>query len=233
MSHQAAQTTPVQDISGYTVFSAGDVGAAHVMAHRMLDENQIELGHQLLSEFLDTHSGSGSDWVHLHFHMAIFELELNNWSAAYTRFMNEVLPTAATTELALTDAPALLWRLVMTAPEPVEFPWEALRMTALGRMQSESEPFVELHNLLALAGAGDAANIDRWLKARPDEQSSRRYNLVREMAVALRAYAVGSYEFAAAVLRRTVPELPEVGGSRAQNQLFGQIEETCRLAAGT
>jgi hypothetical protein len=108
MSHQAAHTTPVQDISGYTVFSAGDAGAAHVMAHQMLDENQIELGHQLLGEFLENHSGSGSDWVHLHFHMAIFELELNNWSAAYTRFMNEVLPTAATTELALTDAPALL-----------------------------------------------------------------------------------------------------------------------------
>jgi len=234
MSNQAAHTTPVQDISGYTVFSAGDAGAAHVMAHRMLDENRIELGHQLLGEWLESHTGSGSDWVHLQFHMAILELALNDWNAAYTRFMNEILPTAATTEEALTDAPALLWRLVVTAPEPVEFPWEALRRTARGRMQRQSEPFVELHNLLALAGAGDLASIARWLETRPTNGVSRRDHLVVQMAMALRAYVVGSYEYAAVVMRRTVPELSKVGGSRAQNLLFRQLERWCwdKVSAG-
>lgn len=226
MMNQVANTH--QDSSGYTVFSAGDAGAAHVMAHQMLDQNQIELGHQLLGEFLQSHSGSGSDWVHLHFHMAIFELALNHWNAAYARFTNEILPVATTTQTALTDAPALLWRLALTAPEPVKLPWEALRNTALTSMQRSTEPFVEIHNLLSLAGAEDLKSIDRWLESRPTFLHSRRDRLVEQMAVALRAYVVGSYEYAAVILQRIVPELPKVGGSRAQNLLFQQLQESCR-----
>lgn len=233
LSYQpSAHATPIRDSSGYTVFSAGDAGAAHVMAHRMFDDDQIELGHQLLGEFLRTHSGSGSDWVHLHFHMAVFELAMNDWDAAYARFMKEILPVAADTEEALTDAPALLWRLAMTARGPAELPWQDLRNTALRRMQRPSEPFVELHNLLALAGAGDRASIDRWLESRTGVQPSRRQQLVRQMAVALRACVSGAYEYAAAVLRRVVPQLSEVGGSRAQNELFRQIEQHCREKVG-
>jgi len=222
-----AHAYSIQDSSGYTVFSAGDAGAAHVMAHRMLDEDQIELGHELLAEWLQNHSGSGSDWIHLQFHMAIFELALNDWDAAYTRFMNEILPTATTTEEALTDAPALLWRLELTASEPVVLPWEPLRRTALSRMRQRSEPFVELHNLLALAGAEDLTNINRWLETRSTQESSRRERLVEQMASALRAYITGSYEHAAFVLHRIAPQLSKVGGSRAQNLLFRQLEEKC------
>jgi len=218
---------PVQDISGYTVFSEGTAGAAHVMAHRMLDESRIEFGHQLLGEWLEGRTGSGSDWIHLQFHMAVFELELGNWDAAYTRFMEEILPAAATTEEALTDAPALLWRLALTAPEPVELPWQALRRTALARMQRPSDPFVELHNLLALAGACDLASIEQWLQRRPDGVPSRPEHLVERMAVALHAYTTRAYQHAATVLQSVVPQLSQIGGSRAQNQLFQRLEEWC------
>ena len=216
-----------QDSSGYTVFSAGDVGAAHVTAHRMLDENQTELGHQLLGQFLENHSGTGSDWVHLQFHMAIFELATGDWNAAMHRFMDEILPVAAATQDALTDAPALLWRLALTAPSPLDLPWEALRKTALASIHRSTEPFVELHNLLALTGAKDLASIDRWLESRPTAAQSRREQLVAQMAVALRAIVAGSFEYAAIELQRVVPQLPDVGGSRAQNELFRQLETWC------
>ncbi len=217
---------PVHDISGYTVYSAGKAGAAHVMAHRMLDENRIELGHQLLSEWLEGRAGSSSEWIHLQFHMAVFDLALGDWGAAYTRFIDEILPTAATTEEALTDAPALLWRLALTAPEPVELPWQALRRTALARMQRPSDPFLELHNLLALAGAGDLASIEQWLQTRPADVPSRPERLVERMAVALQAYAARAYQHAATVLQSVVPQLPQVGVSRAKNLLFRQLEES-------
>jgi len=223
MTNQAATTH--QDSSGYTVFSAGDAGAAHVMAHQMLDDDQIEPGHQLLGEFLESHSGSGSDWIHLHFHMAIFELAIGDWDASYARFVNDILPAATTTQEALTDAPALLWRLALTAPEAIELPWKALRKTAIVSMQRSNEPFVELHNLLALAGTGDLASLDRWLESRPAYGLSHRDRLVGQMAVALRAFVNGSYEYAAITMQRTVPQLPKVGGSRAQNQLFQQMEQ--------
>lgn len=222
-----AQAPSVHDVSGYTIFSAGDAGAAHVMAHRTLDENRIVAGHRLLGEWLQNHTGSGSDWIHLHFHMAIFELAIDDWDAAYTRFMNEILPAAVTTEEALTDAPALLWRLALTSPGKVELPWQALRNTALRRMQCPSDPFTELHNLLALAGAGDASGIDQWLMSRPSESRSPRERLVEQKALSLRAYAAGSYRQAAIMLQRIAPKLSQVGGSRAQNLLFAQLEQWC------
>ncbi len=94
-------------------------------------------------------------------------------------------------------------------------------------MHRPSEPFVELHNLLSLAGAGDLANIDQWLQTRPANVPTHRERLVEKMAVALRAYTAGSYRHAAIMLQRIVPQLSEVGGSRAQNLLFRQLQEWC------
>jgi hypothetical protein len=228
---QVATTLPThqqdgrsEDVSGYRLFSAGEAGAAHATAHRMLDQGQIELGHRLLGAWLENHSGAGSEFIHLQWHMAVFEVALGDWDSALARFRKHILPAAATTQDALTDAPALLWRLSLAAPAPVELPWEPMRATALSSMQRSSEPYVELHNLLALAGAGDIESLDRWLQRRAPIARSRSEYLVAQMAVALRAYVAGDHQQAAMVLASVVPFLSEVGGSRAQNQLFEQIE---------
>ena len=139
------------DVSGFRIFSAGGSGEAHVMAHHLVDTAQYERGRQLLGSWLDDHAGSGSQWVHLHFHMAIFELATGHWEAAHRRYLDHVLPTAESSEDALTDAPALLWRLALSAPQGTELEWEPLRQTALKRMRRPSDSFTELHNLLALS----------------------------------------------------------------------------------
>jgi hypothetical protein len=212
-----------RDVSGFVLFSTGAGGSAHVMAHRMLDQQRYEVGHELLGACLERRTGIGGDWVHLQWHMAVFELALNHWDAAFTRFREQILPTAGTTEMALTDAPALLWRLSLAASGPAELPWQPLRLTALARMRRPNSPYVELHNLLALAGAGDLVNLDQWLQRQESRARSRSEALVSRMAVALRAYAAGDFELAATVLTNVVPYIAEVGGSRAQNQLFTQL----------
>ncbi len=226
-----AQVQRIRDISGFALFSAGEAGSAHVMAHRMLDQDRYDLGHQRLGTWLDGRSGAGSEWIHLQFHMAVFELALGDWEAAFARFQEHILPVAATTDDALTDAPALLWRLSLAASAPVELPWEPVRMRAIARMRQPSEPFVELHNLLALAGAGDLASLDRWLQRQRPADRSRNDHLVERMAVALRAYTAGDFQQATTVLAGVVPYTSEVGGSRAQNQLFKQLEQASRRKA--
>lgn len=225
------QAVRYRDVSGFTLFSTGAAGAAHVMAHRLLDGDRCELGHRLLGAWLEGRTGMGSDWVHLQWHMAVFELALGHWEAAFTRFQEQILPTAATTEDAPTDAPALLWRLSLAARGPVELPWQPVRMTALARMRRPSSLYVELHNVLALAGAGDVASLDRWLKRQAPLARSRSEALVARMTVALRAYAAGDFELAATVLASVVPHIAEVGGSRAQNQLFTELMWAARRKA--
>ena len=209
------------DVSGFRIFSAGGPGEAHTMAHHMVDTAQYERGHRLLGSWLDGHAGSGSQWVHLQFHMAIFELATGHWDAAHRRYLEHVLPTAKSSENALTDAPALLWRLALSAPQGTELDWEPVRQTALKRMRRPCDSFTELHNLLALAGAGDLGSLDKYMKTRTADSFDMR--LVVKLADALLAYVKGHYYRAADLLCRLLPRIPEIGGSRAQTQLFEQM----------
>lgn len=228
----AKQPTGNRDASGFEVFAAGQAGQAHVVVHRMLDRDRHDLGHRFLGAWLRERSGSGSEWIHLQWHMAVFELELGHWRAALSRFQDHILPAATTTEDALTDGPALLWRLMLASPAPVTLPWEPVRARALARMHRPSSPYVELHHLLALAGASDFTGIDRWLHTMTRTARSRVEALVVQMTTALRAFATGEYRRCTALLATTLPHIGEIGGSRAQNQLFSQLDQMSRAKAG-
>jgi hypothetical protein len=218
-----ASAVNARDLSGYEVFSHGPAGEAHALAHRLTDIARWRLGHRLLGEWLDTHSGHGSDWVHLQLHMAIFELALGEWDSAHQRFLSEVLPTAAGTADALTDAPALLWRLALSAPQPMMLPWEPIRRTALAHLHDTPDPFVQLHHLMALAGAKDTDSIALWLRTSSMPAGTKERCVLRRFALAMAALSSGAFLRAAGLLHAVLPDLPAVGGSLAQNQLFGQI----------
>jgi len=209
------------DASGYEIFSNGSQGAAHVLAHRMLDTGQYERGRQLLGRWLDDRTGSGSQWVHLQFHLALFEIATGHWDAAHRRYLDHVLPAAERSEDALTDAPALLWRLALSASLGTKLEWEPLRQTALERMRRPSDPFTELHNLLALAGAGDLKSLDTYSNSCAGD--SFHMHLVCNLATALSAYGKGHYRRAADLLWSLLPKIAEIGGSRVQIQLFEQL----------
>jgi len=220
-----------QDVSGFGVFSDGDAGQAHVMAHRMLDEGRHELGHRWLGNWLAKHEGQGSDWTHLQWHMAIFELALGQWDAALARFQEHILPIAATTDDALTDGPAMLWRLKLSADRPVVLPWEPVRKTAARNLSRVSDPYVALHCILALAGAGDVHALDRWIETGPKGSGYCREPLLVQLAIGLRAFAVGDYRLAAVVFTSSVSKASELGGSHAQNELLRAISDLSWLRA--
>jgi hypothetical protein len=224
MNLELMPRTRTHDISGFGVFSHGDAGEAHIMAHRMLDEGRHELGHRLLGAWLEGHDGSGSDWTHIQWHMAIFEIAVGQWEAALDRFEAHILPVATHTDDALTDAPAMLWRLQLAAPRPVSLAWEPVHATAVRRLARPSSPYVELHCLLALAGVGDVGGLDRWLRGRRETEDPRA-KLLAQMGVGLQAFAAEDYELSAVVLAAAAPKVSALGGSHAQNQLFEQIAD--------
>jgi len=218
----------VVDASGFDIFSDGLVGAAHIAAHASFDARQYAQGCRELGAWLDTHAGTGSEWIHLQFHMALFELELGRWSAAYERFMKYVLPAARASASALTDAPGLLWRLELSAHKPITLPWQLLRATALSSMKQKPDAWIQIHNLLAFAGAGDLSAIERVLVNGAPLDSAR---VVADMALALHAHTRGSFGEAARRLDDLLPRLPAVGGSRAQLDLFRRLRQRCRQRA--
>lgn len=222
---------PARDSGGHALFSHGDTGAAHVLAHRLADAGRADDGYRMLGAWLEGRRGSGSEWVHLQFHMAVFELAVGRWDDACARFHRHILPAAAAGDDALTDAPGLLWRLMLAASRPVRLPWNVLRRIALRRLGNTGDSYVELHNVLALAGSGDVASIDRWLDSmRPSDRPGDQF-LLRNAALALRAFATRDYQRAADLLDAIVPQLHVLGGSREQNRLFGDIADESRRRA--
>lgn len=219
-------TASIRDAGGYALYAEGDLGAIHVFAHRMLDEGRIRLGHRVLGRWLAHRSGRGHHWVHVQWHMAIFDLELNRWQEALARFQRHVQPYAFATDDALTDAPSLLWRLRLAAPSWIDLPWHEAYETARRCMRRTRDPYVQLHNLLALAGVGDLASLDRWLVDAPSLDGNHAGSLLWSMAQGLRAYAAGAYAQAALHFGEAVPRIALIGGSRAQNSLFERLHES-------
>jgi hypothetical protein len=156
--------------------------------------------------------------------MAIFEIAVGQWEGALSRFERHILPAATQAYDALTDAPAMLWRLELSAPRPVRLPWKPVHTTAVHRLARPSSPYVELHCLLALAGVGDVDGLDHWLRGRRETEDPRA-KLLAQMGVGLRSFAAADYELAAVVLATAVPKLSELGGSHAQNLLFQSIAD--------
>jgi hypothetical protein len=229
MHHRGTRVAeaPVTEVdmgaSEFQVFSRGEVGRMHVLAHQLTDERRYELGHRFLGDWLDGRKEADSDHVHMHWHMGVFELALGQWTDAYARFNEFIFPAVDRGEAA-TDAPAMLWRLRLDAPRPASLPWEALRKYALESLEAEADDFVVLHDLLALAGAGDVPSLDRWLHAH-SPKGSESARLLPQLGEGLRAFANEDFGVAAEVLRASMPRLSDVGGSDPQRQLFQQIAE--------
>jgi len=222
---------PIFDSIGYPIFSDGKAGAIHVMVHRMLDSGQTSRGHRLLGDWLDNRDGRGSEWVHLQWHMAVLEVSLGRRQRALERFRRHILPAAVTSCDALTDAPAFLWRLSLEAGKHCCLPWEPVRHRALSSLQLPCSTFVHAHNMLALAGAGDTHNLDRWIDQKTQTDTLHADALLIRIARGLRWYISGRYADAAQALHGIAAAFSRGGGSRSQNELFTRLRESARCKA--
>ena len=92
-------------------------------------------------------------------------------------------------------------------------------------MQRPCGPYLQIHNLLALAGAGDIKSLDNWLQGNSAEVRSKSWAVLRSVGLALRAYVTGAFIQSALIFSEVVPRIAEVGGSSAQNQLFTQFRD--------
>jgi hypothetical protein len=227
---QVAHRVVGRDVSGSPLFCHGASGSAHVAAHRLLDAGRPAEGHRVLGDWLAAHDGAGSDWTHLQWHMAVFEIATGRWLSAFTRFTRHILPAVSAGD-AHTDGPSLLWRLSLTSAGRVEMPWELVREAALERLHAPSDSYVTLHHLLAFAGADDAFSIRRWRNARTCDVSSLSDHVLNRMAEGLGAFAAQDYSRAAVTLAAAAPQVSRLGGSRAQNELFELISQEARWRA--
>lgn len=198
-------------------FATGPLGQAHLRAHVQLQEGLVEEGQRELSAVLRRHGGGGPRHVHLHWHLALFELMLGSRDEACERFLKHILPHVAAGH-ALTDAPSLLWRLRLAGVDEVHLPWKPVAKVAAALVNAHPDPFVRVHQLIALAGAKQEGPLVSLAgDARPS--NLRLARLARGLLLAGR----GEWQRARHVVKPALATLASWGGSEAQQGLFATM----------
>ncbi len=170
--------------------------------------------------------------LHMSWHSALFHLELGRLSQALDIFDNEVWPRASDDFRDMSNAVALLVRVEQFGVD-VCARWRGPAAIAAARAGDTTLTFAALHNLAALAASGnlrEARELATAIEApgsKDDDQEEVRACAGRPLARAILGLAErngGAVDFAA-ILR----ELPRIGGSNAQRDVFVRL--LARLAS--
>lgn len=165
---------------------------------------------------------------HLAWHLSLFRLEARDHDGVLALYDDEIRPTDTDDFRDMANAVSILWRLEQDGFN-VGSRWQGLYEIALKRRTDTSYVFASLHYLLALLAAGDdAAAADlilamRSAGTRDDEQGPLAARFGADLALAISKLTrkdACKHSVPASAFGRLAEDLPAIGGSHAQRDVF-------------
>lgn len=172
---------------------------------------------------------------HLAWHLALFRLETRDYDGVLALYDADVRPSETDDFRDMANAVSLLWRLEQDGVD-VGPRWQGLYEIALKRRTDVSYVFASLHYLLALIAAGDdaaagelAESLRTTAPGEGGEQGQISRGLGYEIAMLLIRWSARrtiasvpgeSWSARRSRLDALVRELPAIGGSHAQRDVF-------------
>ena len=200
--------------------------AAHQRAHGYFETGDAKGGIAFLDSWLPLYDRSGHLHCHLSWHLALFEAACGNSERARALYFDAIRPAVAQTAplLSLADSASLLWRwrLYGMTP-PMEECWTEVADHARRHFPQASLAFADLHAGFAEAATDDSegvANRIAGLRALAAEGRLPPGETAPALAAGAAAFARGEWDEAARLLQPAVAELPRIGGSHAQREIF-------------
>jgi len=200
-----------------------DAWAVHAFAHTLYEWARFDEGICRLPPAI--HPCSHLNWFrdHLLWHLALLHLSAGDYARvqALSRRVFERAPNRVAGELH--DSISLLWRLELAGQPPGER-WQRFAEIARSRLDRQGLLFHSAHLAMALAAGGDWASAERQLQGLRDRAPRDPTKLVGDVLVplieGLHAFAAGDYRRAVERIEPTRPRVVELGGSRAQRDVF-------------
>jgi len=199
---------------------------AHQRVHGYFEAGDAAGGANFIEHWLMGYERAGQLHCHLSWHLALFELARGNGERARAIYVDNIRPAVALSApmLSLADSASFLWRWrIYEAAPPLDEAWAEVIAHARRHFPKASLAFADLHAALAETATGD----DEALRARIAglEQLVRDGRLPPgDVAPALctgtGALGRGDNESAARLLEAALAELPRIGGSHAQREVF-------------
>jgi tetratricopeptide (TPR) repeat protein len=200
-----------------------DAWGVHALAHALYESAAFDGGVTRLPPAI--HPCRGLNWFrnHLLWHLALLHFARGDYARAATmsRAVFERAPSSIAGDLH--DSISLLWRMEL-AGRPMGDRWQPFTAIARGRVSRQGLAFHVAHVAMALASGGDWPAAERHLAMVRERAPKDRSGLVGDVLVPLlegiHAFAGGDYARTVARLEPLRPRVIELGGSRAQRDVF-------------
>ncbi|MFQ5520580.1 MAG: hypothetical protein ACE5FK_04215 [Candidatus Methylomirabilia bacterium] len=223
-----------------------DAWAVHALAHALYEQGKSDVGLTALPPAILPCAHANWFRNHLLWHFALMHLARGNYdqARAFTRAVFERAPSSIAGDLH--DSISLLWRFELYG-RPVGDAWRPFAAIARERLNRQGLLFHAVHLAMALAGAGEWATATQQLDMLRDRVAKDRTGVIRDVVVplveGLHAFAAHDYPRAIERIEPLRPRIIEIGGSRAQRDVFhetlleacfraGDMERAERLLAG-
>ncbi len=206
-----------------------DAWGRHAVAHCLEMTGRADEGAAWLSATTETWRHCTNFSFHIYWHLALFHLDQGRTDAVLALYDTEIRATRADDYRDLANGASMLARLEFEGVD-VGDRWEELAELSARRVDDRRLVFADLHYATALLGAGADADAEA-LAGRMLADAARGATHDARVAAAagvaalegLIAFHAGRYGEAARRLLAARPQLPQIGGSIAQRDLFEQM----------
>ena len=200
-----------------------NANASHSVAHVFFETGDPDGGSDFLGDWLDGYDRRGPFNVHLSWHQALFQLATGRPENAVTLYEDYIRPSVIKKNLgSLADSASLMWRMKIYG-DGQPGPWEEVREIALPAAEKPGPAFRDAHAALTFAAGGFTEELGRMINGL-GESATAGSALASEVTLPLvkgiEAFAHGAYDDAADNLDGLVEQLPRIGGSHAQREVF-------------
>ena len=198
--------------------------ACHSMTHVHFERGDASSGEDFLGSWLQGFEAPASSYVHLSWHLALFEMAQGKYQETLDRYEKYIRPSViANSMAALNDSASLMWRLQIYGGAPPPKPWDEVSKIAASAANGPGAAFRDAHAALAFAGSGDYESMGQMAN-RLQNAAERGDSFAREVILpliqGLEAFAKENYTEAARLMEPVFPQLVRIGGSHAQREVF-------------
>ena len=198
--------------------------ACHSMTHVYFERGDASSGEDFLDAWLRAFDAPTSSYVHLSWHLALFELAQGKYQETLDSYEKYIRPSVVAKSMAtLNDSASLMWRLHMYCGAPPPKPWEEVLTIAAPAADRPGAAFRDAHAALAFAGGGDyeaMGKITSRLRQAAVDGNSFARDVVLPLVQGIEAFAQENYIESVRLMEPVFPQLVRVGGSHAQREVF-------------
>ena len=225
--------------------NADDPWSVHAVAHTLYEQRRSDVGLTRLPPAIACCPRVNWFKNHLLWHVALMHLALGRYAdaRALSREVFEKTPSSIAGNLH--DSISLLWRLDLYG-RPVGDAWGPFAAIARDRLNRQGLLFHAVHLAMALAAGGEWATAGQQLDMLRERGRKDSTGLIGDVVVplveGLHAFAGSDYPRVIRLIEPLRPRIVEIGGSRAQRDVFhetlieaafraGELERAERLLA--